>query len=81
MSLFLDKYYTVKLKIVKIVGKIEICSIWANFFESRARLPSRNEQKTPILAIFCAISPKQPWWPPNFFHSFHRQVNDLKYKY
>ena len=55
--------------LVKLIGKIEICLIEANFCKTRPRLPSQNEQKTPmaILAIFCIISPKQVRWPSNFF--------------
>ena len=64
---------------VKWIGKIEICSIWANVFKTRSMPPSENEQKAPILAIFCAVTPKQEWWPPNCFRLLHWQVNDLKY--
>ena len=39
----------------------------ANFCKTRPRLPSENEQKTPILAIFCIISPKQTRWPHDIF--------------
>ena len=38
---------------------MEICSIKANFCKTRPRLPSENEQKMFILAIFCTKSPKQ----------------------
>ena len=50
-----------------------------NFCKTRLRLPSENEQKLFILAIFCTIFPKQVRWPPNFFYSFHWQFNDLRY--
>ena len=47
---------------IKFIEKIEICSIWANFCKTRSRLPSECK-KNNILAIFCAISPKQAGWP------------------
>ena len=47
-----------------------IFMVCQNFCKTRPRLPSENEQKTPILAMFCIISPKQAWWRHNFFVSF-----------
>ena len=55
----LTKIVQLNLELVKLIGKFEICSIEANFCETRPRLPSENEQKTPILAIFFTKSPKQ----------------------
>ena len=52
---------------VKLIGKNDICSNWANFCKTRPGLPSENQQKCPILVTFCAIYPKQSRWPPNFF--------------
>ena len=53
--MFLDQNFTLQLNFKPTFGK------------TRPRLPSENEQKTPILEIFRTISPKQAWWPPNFF--------------
>ena len=54
-------------ELVKLIGKFETCSIQANFYKTRPRLPSENEQKTPTFAIFCTLSSKRARWPPNFF--------------
>ena len=63
----LSKTIQLNRQLVKLIGKIEICSISANFCKTRPRLPSENEQKTPILEIFRTISPKHARWPHNFF--------------
>ena len=40
-------------ELVKLVGKFEICSVFANFCKTRPRLSLENEQNMPILALFC----------------------------
>ena len=70
--------------LVKLIRKIEICSISANFCKTHPRLPLENQQKMPILLIFCTISPKQTGChsPPllnQFLTLISLTVNDLKY--
>ena len=43
---FLTKTIQLNCQVLKLIGKIEICSILANFCKTRPRLPSENEQKT-----------------------------------
>ena len=66
----LENIIQLNWQLVKLIRKIEICSIWVNFCKTRSRPPSKNQQKTLILVIFCAISPKQTLWPPNYFTHF-----------
>ena len=66
--MFLDQNFTVKLTIGKINRKD-----WTLFDLNQLLVklapgsPQKMSKKTPILEIFRTISPKQAWWPPNFF--------------
>ena len=55
---------------VKWIGKIEVCSILANFCKTRPRLLENWAKQTPISAIFCTVSPKQARWAPIFYAHF-----------